>query len=299
MSDTTEAIAAPPQEMDRKALLRLSEAADTAEPEVAADPTESNPPPGDIGPGDATEEQEQKSNQEPPEGGDRKEQDDSQREKTRYQKAQERKEKSWQRLEEEKKRLAEEKAELERQRQELEQKPRSKYTAEDYEQVAKQFEEEGDDELAEQARKEAERLRSEEAEGQKRQNIQKLKQEWDSNFAKLAEEHPDLEDTDSDLYKEVLNVVQQRPMLCTYGTGINDAVDYVLSKRSAAGAAALQTELAKAKERIKELERLMTPGSAAAPGGVREPRSFQSMSLKEQGEALRRQVAQADPIITG
>ena len=178
--------------------------------------------------------------------------------KSKYAKNRERLDKSWASVndaKEENKRaradLEAERAELEKQRERLaaDQGYRDEHghTAKDYENAASEFDNEGDDKLATSARRKAEELRAKEkqaSENSQREQNETIRREQNE---KLAKEHPELNDPNSQLYKEVAALMSTYPILQFDPYGVKAAVDVALLREKANRSDQLEA-------RIKELE---------------------------------------------
>ena len=94
-----------------------------------------------------------------------------------------------------------------------------------YDQVAQRFEDEGEPELAEQARQMAEESRNRKQSASKTVEVEKFKREWSESVSKMSEQNPELKDADSELFKAVKYLLDNKPALTTYSTGFQDAVE--------------------------------------------------------------------------
>lgn len=231
--------------------------------------------------------------------------------KSRQEKSEERATKTWEEINAEKAKLQEERERLEAERASAEEyrqkalndiqtaKERQKHSPEDLERVAKEFENEGREDLAQAALARAEEIRKADAEAeQERQNMQ-FQTEWQTNAKLLAKEHPDLGDPKSELSKTVSHILEQRPVLKQYSNGIVDAVEVATTYLKGKEVDALKQQVADLQSELDEKSKLIQPGEEQAD--IKQPsdgsKAFEDMDATEMRNHLRKQFASADVMV--
>lgn len=223
-------------------------------------------------------------------------------------KEQERKERSWKALEAEKEEVRKKEAQLEEQRKQIETERKKLETpfedrikifeqeAKEYDQASKDFLAEGRDDLAERCKRKAAALRDSASDLQKK-NIEvkrnEFTKEWDGNLSQMVKENPELSDSSSPLYKEVLSVLEQRPVLRSYTSGIKDAVDICKLRKSASLVPDLQKKLSDAEKKIKDLQ-ASTQLPSSPPNARGSARKISDLQPDEQEAKLREMAAAID-----
>ena len=144
---------------------------------------------------------------------------------SRAKKTQERANKTWREANAEKNSVKKERAELEAERKAFESQQsasreeitqrsaQSRYSPEEYEALAREFEDEGDDANAKAATKAAKQAREAIAEQDAKSQQAKFVAKWDSNWKAAAAEHGDLNDQNSEMFKMVGQLLEQKPVL--------------------------------------------------------------------------------------
>lgn len=288
------------------------------EPEPGEEPEASgNEPAGDPAPGDGdpdggnettpgdddparqqaaeTDGPEGKKNEEP-EPGTKPEDDPEPKAKT-DRKAREaaRREKTWLELEKEKEQVRSLERTLKEKEEELARREKRlaepRFDAADYEAAAERFERQGKDDLAAEARARAGELRGkrlptlEERLKSETESRKEFITSWNRTLEALQKDHPELGDEKSPLYKEVQKLLAENPELTHTPLGLAKALDYVETKREAARAADLESELADARKEIERLNRALGIGPGEAPRRPRE-KSFTEMTDAERERHL-------------
>lgn len=224
---------------------------------------------------------------------------------SRAKKSQERANKSWKEANAEKDRVKAEKADLEKQKAEFEaqktdafskiqqQTDAAQFTPEDYEQIAQEYRDEGEKDLAEAATAKAQTAR-ETIEQQKVLTAQRtVMEQWEANLTQSVKDNPDLKSQDSELYKYVSELLDRKKILATYPEGINDAVEAAKAFIKANRVDELETENSKLHKEIKELnEKTQLNGSTVDQSGRVE--SFDSLAQDKQRNELLMMVKDAD-----
>jgi len=224
---------------------------------------------------------------------------------SRAKKSQERANKSWKEANAEKDRVKAEKADLEKQKAEFEaqktdafskirqQTDAAQFTPEDYEQIAQEYRDEGEDDLAKAAIAKAQTAR-ETIEQQKVLTAQRtVMEQWEANLSQNVKDNPDLKSQDSELYKLVSELLDRKKILATYPEGINDAVEAAKAFIKANRVDELETENSKLQKELKELnEKTQLNGSTVDQSGRAE--SFDSLAPDKQRNELLKMVRDAD-----
>jgi predicted nucleic acid-binding Zn-ribbon protein len=224
---------------------------------------------------------------------------------SRAKKSQERANKSWKEANAEKDRVKAEKADLEKQKAEFEaqktdafskiqqQTDAAQFTPEDYEQIAQEYRDDGEKDLADAATAKAQTAR-ETIEQQKVLTAQRtVMEQWEANLSQSVKDNPDLKSQDSELYKYVSELLDRKKILATYPEGINDAVEAAKAFIKANRVDELETENSKLQKEIKELnEKTQLNGSTVDQSGRVE--SFDSLTADKQRNELLKMVKDAD-----
>jgi hypothetical protein len=247
-----------------------------------------------------------KGGEEDPDGKD----GESGKDLTPYEKARQKREAERQRLNDSWKKLDTEKEEVRtkeqtlkereeelKRREEAAKKPR--YGASDYERLAERYDNEGNADLAEMARRKAAQIREEGEKTvdqqlqQERQRRDEFVKQWRQNQAALEEKHPELKDKDSEFYREGMKVLKEIPQLTWDPNGINHAAEIAQLRLSAKKAETLDEELGEARKEIERLNGLLDPGESS-PHQRGGEKSFDDMSASEQEKFLAKAAAEAD-----
>ena len=212
--------------------------------------------------------------------------------KSKWAKNEERKTSSW-------KQINAEKEEIKRQREELlkvseELKGRQAdlddgkayrdekgFTAEDYENAAKRLTEEGDDDLASDAKERAKEVRTEAEKSQQEREVKKQMSAFESKRQELMQRHEDLRDVNSDLTKAANAILQQYPSMAN-ADGLENAVKIAQLQMKAAGAEKSETQVKELTDKLNKLEKKMSVSGGFTSEKVDGGRSFDDLSEKEQ-----------------
>ena len=216
---------------------------------------------------------------------------------TRAKKSQERASKSWKEVNAAKEELKAEQAKLAEERQQLEakkadafsdiqqRKEAAQFTPDDYEQIAKEYREEGRDDLAELALQKAQTARDT-IQQQEVLNAQRtVMEQWESNLSQQVKDNPELKNQDSELYKYTSELLDRKKILATYPEGINDAVEAAKAFLKAKKADDLEAEVNRLKKENEELNgKLQINGTTVDQSGRLE--SFNDMTAERQRSEL-------------
>ena len=230
---------------------------------------------------------------------------------SRAKKTQERANKTWRDVYAEKAAVKKERQELEAQqkafteqqsvsRDEITQRSaQSRYSPEEYEAIAKEFEDEGDNANAEAALKAAKQAREAVAEQDAKSQQAKFVAKWDSNWKAAAAEHGDLNDQNSDLFKMVGRLLEQKPVLTQYPEGITDAVEGATMYLKADRATALEKQISELKKQVAEYEEKTQLNGSQPGGNILEVESFDKLPVDQQRSELMKAMQQADDTGSG
>ena len=224
---------------------------------------------------------------------------------TRAKESQERANKSWKEVNAAKEDLKAEQAKLAEERQQLEakkadafsdiqqRKEAAQFTPDDYEQIAKEYREEGRDDLAELALQKAQTARDT-IQQQEVLNAQRtVMEQWESNLSQQVKDNPELQDQDSELYQYTSELLDRKKILATYPEGINDAVEAAKAFLKAKKADDLEAEVNRLKKENDELNgKLQLNGTTVDQSGRLE--SFDDMTAERQRSELLKMVKDHD-----
>lgn len=218
---------------------------------------------------------------------------------------------TWKQVQAEREQIAREREQLAAERRALTERPARPHTtekpkidggtADDWDKVARDFEADGDAQLAEKAKANAAKLREQEKAagahggGQQRERftpaeVAEMKVQWAANLEKAGKENPELTQEGTPLRARVAELLKTMALLHNSGDGITVAVEYAKNELKAKQADELEakvTELEKEVERLTGLTSLETGGAAPAATA----RKFDDLSIDEQEAALREETA--------
>ena len=235
--------------------------------------------------------------------------EDEEKSKSKYaraKKTQERANKPWRDANAEKNSVKKERAELEAERKAFEaqqsvsrdeitqRSAQSRYSPEEYEALAREFEDEGDEANAKAATKAAEQAREAVAEQDAKSQQAKFVAKWDSNWKAAAAEHGDLNDQNSDLFKMVGRLLEQKPVLTQYPEGITDAVEGATMYLQANRSISLEKQVSELKKQVAEYEEKTQLNGSQPSGNILEVESFNKLPVDQQREQLMKAMEQAD-----
>jgi len=203
--------------------------------------------------------------------------------------------KTWKQVNEEKDRIKADKEALEEERRELERQKANRtnefkdsegYTADDYRRTAKAWEQDGEYDRAEWAKKQADVVEKEAKDAQVNAEQEKFREEFQRNFDKAAEDNPDLNTRTSDLYTSVMQLMQDKPFLSSYPEGIVDAVEVVKMRGASKEADELKAKLSEAEKEIEEYKGKLSIGGSPPTDRLDGAKGFDDMSRTEREKAL-------------
>jgi hypothetical protein len=231
-----------------------------------------------------------------------------QKKESKFAQEQARKTKTWetinaekQAIKAEKEALARERDEWQKQRQQTEAKANDTYrdeagfTADDYEKAAKEFEADGDKDLAKAASKKAAEARKAAGEHQTKVQQERFNKAWEDTYVRLSEKEPDLKDPNSDLYKSTVDLIGKFQILRAAPDGLAHAVEIVKLQQSAARSQSLDAENKSLKEQLDKLQKKTAIGKGTATQPLKaEETDFAKMPIKEQRERLMKAAREFD-----
>ena len=243
-----------------------------------------------------------------PEQAPSKETKQEQKKESKFAQEQARKTKTWETINAEKQAIkaereafAKEREEWQKQRQQSDASANSAYrdsagfTADDYEKAAKEFDADGDKELAAAARKKAAEAQKAAGEHQTKVQQERFNKAWEDNYFRLAEKEPALKDQNSDLYKSTLDLINRFQILKAVPDGLAHAVEIVKLQKSAALSASLETENKSLKEQLEKLQKKTAIGKGTATQPLKaEETDFAKLPIKEQRERLMKAAREFD-----
>ena len=222
--------------------------------------------------------------------------------KSKFAQEQQRKAKSWEQINAEKEAIKAEREAVKREREEwAKQREQSTaaesnsfrddkgYTAEDYEAAAKEFDADGDTQLAKAARAKADGVRK--AAGAKQQQVQqeRFNKAWAENYGRLSEKEVWLKDQSSPEYKRTVELLQRVPFLTAMPDGLVHAVELMKLQDTAGRSQSLESENKALKEQLSKLQQKTAIGKSVPAGQLKtEEKDFSRLSMKEQRDALMR-----------
>lgn len=209
---------------------------------------------------------------------------------------------SWKKLEAEKAQVRAIQAELQRKAEEAERAsdPTSPAKPEELRKFAREWEEEGKDDLAKAARLQAEKLEEKikrDAERGERK-IKEFNETWSSSVNRMISENPELKDESSDLGKRVISLLKSedaelRNLINSTPNGFIYATQIAKMQKAAEESEALRTEIESLRKENGEL-RKKTSLSASGSQKPAKRKSFDEMDNSQQEAFLRRMAVDSD-----
>ncbi len=169
------------------------------------------------------------------------------------------------------------------------------YTAEDYEAAAKEFDADGDSQLAKAARAKADGVRKTVSVKQQQVQQERFTRTWSDNFNKLSEKETWLKDQSSNEYKRTVELLQRIPILTTLPNGLAHAVELMKLQDTAGRFQSVEAENKSLKEQLNKLQQKTAIGKSVPAGQLKtEEKDFSRLSMKEQRDALMRATREFD-----
>ena len=228
--------------------------------------------------------------------------------KSKFAQDQNRKTKTWEQINAEKEAIRAEREAVRREREEWsKQREQSSvadtnsfrdekgYTAEDYEAAAKEFDADGDSQLAKAARAKADGVRKSVSVKQQQVQQERFTKTWADNFNKLSEKETWLKDQSSNEYKRTVELLQRIPILTTLPNGLAHAVELMKLQDTAGRYQSVEAENKALKEQLNKLQQKTAIGKSVPAGQLKtEEKDFSKLSQKEQRDALMRATREFD-----
>ena len=228
--------------------------------------------------------------------------------KSKFAQDQNRKTKTWEQINAEKEAIRAEREAVKREREEWsKQREQSSvadtnsfrdekgYTAEDYEAAAKEFDADGDSQLAKAARAKADGVRKSVSVKQQQVQQERFTKTWADNFNKLSEKETWLKDQSTPEYKRTVELLQRIPILTTLPNGLAHAVELMKLQDTAGRYQSVEAENKALKEQLNKLQQKTAIGKSVPAGQLKtEEKDFSKLSQKEQRDALMRAAREYD-----
>ena len=228
--------------------------------------------------------------------------------KSKFAQDQNRKTKTWEQINAEKEAIRAEREAVRREREEWsKQREQSSvadtnsfrdekgYTAEDYEAAAKEFDADGDSQLAKAARAKADGVRKTVSVKQQQVQQERFTKTWADNFNKLSEKETWLKDQSTPEYKRTVELLQRIPILTTLPNGLAHAVELMKLQDTAGRFQSVEAENKALKEQLNKLQQKTAIGKSVPAGQLKtEEKDFSRLSQKEQRDALMRATREFD-----
>lgn len=228
--------------------------------------------------------------------------------KSKFAQDQNRKTKTWEQINAEKEAIRAEREAVKREREEWsKQREQSSvadtnsfrdekgYTAEDYEAAAKEFDADGDSQLAKAARAKADGVRKSVSVKQQQVQQERFTKTWADNFNKLSEKETWLKDQSTPEYKRTVELLQRIPILTTLPNGLAHAVELMKLQDTAGRYQSVEAENKALKEQLNKLQQKTAIGKSVPAGQLKtEEKDFSKLSQKEQRDALMRAAREFD-----
>ena len=228
--------------------------------------------------------------------------------KSKFAQDQNRKTKTWEQINAEKEAIRAEREAVRREREEWsKQREQSSvadtnsfrdekgYTAEDYEAAAKEFDADGDSQLAKAARAKADGVRKSVSVKQQQVQQERFTKTWADNFNKLSENETWLKDQSTPEYKRTVELLQRIPILTTLPNGLAHAVELMKLQDTAGRYQSVEAENKALKEQLNKLQQKTAIGKSVPAGQLKaEEKDFSKLSQKEQRDALMRAAREYD-----
>ena len=169
------------------------------------------------------------------------------------------------------------------------------YTAEDYEAAAKEFDADGDSQLAKAARAKADGVRKTVSVKQQQVQQERFNKSWADNYGRLSEKEVWLKDQSSPEYKRTVELLQRVPFLTGMPDGLVHAVELMKLQDTAGRSQSLESENKSLKEQLNKLQQKTAIGKSVPAGQLKtEEKDFSRLSMKEQRDALIRATREFD-----
>lgn len=209
---------------------------------------------------------------------------------------------SWKRLEAEKAQVRQFQAELERIKAEAEKAsdPTSP-SPEALRKYAKEWENEGRDDLAKAAREQASQIeeKTKRDSERKEKTAREFNDKWASSVNRMIAENPELKDETSDLGKRVISIIKSedselRTLINSSPNGFVYATQIAKMQAAAEASEALRSEVENLQKENTELRKKTSLSAGSTAKASSKRKSFDEMNYQEQEEFLRRSASDSD-----
>lgn len=232
--------------------------------------------------------------------------------KSKWAANEERKAKTWQEINAEKEAIKAEKAKVEAEKAEIARlkdealkakvgnepfRDERGFTAKDYKDAAKVFQEKGEAENAKAAEALATELVAKEQTVRQQKAQEEFGKKWSDNYAKLSDQKPDLRDPKSELYQETMKVLKDPEfgeVFTSKPDGLKFAVKAAELNLQAKTFDGTVSELKKLKADYETLQKKLSIGSGPPASPIKEDKPFDQLSLKEQEKRLEQMLYEQD-----
>lgn len=225
--------------------------------------------------------------------------------KSKWAANEERKARTWEQINAEKEAIKAEREALQRERDEVLKKqavsnPAEKFrdergfTAQEYRDAAKKFAEAGDNSLAQAAEQRAAELDHKETALRQRAEQEEFGRKWAAKYQELSSKNAALKDPNSEDYKQVVNLLNQYPLLTRDPNGLEYAVKAVQLEKAAADSATKDSKIKELTDQLSKLQSKLSIGSGVPAEPPKADKTFDEMTLAEQRKHLERAARQVD-----
>ncbi len=160
------------------------------------------------------------------------------------------------------------------------------HSAADYAEFAKAAHARGEIGLAQQAQAAADQVYGQEVQARQQATHQQLQADWIGSYEKLAQEHPELGDQNSEMFASVKKLVAENPLLSQHASGASLAVEAVLVRKQYLEAQSILEENKKLKSQLAEANKNLSLSSGVAHDGPKADKSFADKTEKQQRREL-------------
>ena len=216
---------------------------------------------------------------------------------SKYEKNRRRQSEAWEKINSQKEEAKKREAELEKREKELEEqhqkiaankgyRDEDGHSADDFEKAAKEFDQEGESDLAAAARKRAEEYRGREKEAQEQSSRAEVEEIRKNQQNELREKHPELNDPNSELFKEVASLMATYPVLQFDPYGLKAAVDVAQLRQNSKEADSLRERVGELEQLVNKYEKKTSVGGGFTTAKVSVDKNFDDMDIGEQDNYL-------------
>jgi len=235
------------------------------------------------------------------------EEDKPQKSESKWAKNEARKNKSWKEINSQKEELKRAREELDDMKGQLQEKQtdiddgkayrdEKGFTAEDYESAAVRLRDEGDADLAKDAEEKAKSVLDEGKKADQDRSVRDTNKQWELARDDLYKEMPELKDSSSELTQTANGILKEHPnlMYLPEGQGLRHAVQVAQWKVAASKTDKSQAEVKELTDKLNKLEKKMSVGGGFTSGKLDGGKSFDDLSLDDQGAYLLKAAAAHD-----